>query len=82
MIGSSRVKAFLKRQSSADNATDGNFGTTKKTVESSATSNNNDFVVIDKENSNGGGGAADNNIQSNDDELFLRLRSEAVQVVE
>lgn len=80
MIKSSLVmKAFMNRSSSSSG--DSGSGTTKKTVEtsSSITSNNNDYAVVDTSN---GGRAAAVEAECSNDELFLRLRSEALQVVE
>ena len=65
------IKAFMKRSSTSD--VDSFSGTTKNTIES----NNNDFVVVDT--NNGGEAALEDEC---DDELFLRLRREALQVAE
>lgn len=78
-MNSSRViKAFITKRSAGNSGGGGNgIGITKKVVETSATSSNNDYVVVDKQSSNGRA----MEVQSSD-ELFLRLRSEALQVVE
>lgn len=74
-------KQYAKGEDPSSSSGDSGSGTTKKTVEttsSSTTSNhNNDYVVVDTSN----GGAATMEEECND-ELFLRLRSEALQVVE
>ena len=66
------IKAFMKRSSTSD--VDSSSGTTKNTIE---TNNNSDFVVVDS--TNGGDTALE---EECDDELFLRLRREALQVAE
>ena len=71
-----KVKAFLKGQSSSSSGSGGSD------VESSvATSNNNKngFVVIDKQNGNSR--TSNEELIESTDELFLQLRSEAIQVV-
>ena len=65
------IKAFTKRTSSDVDGS--SFRTTKNAIET----NNNDYVVVD---TNNGGGAAIE--EECDDELFLRLRREALQVAE
>ncbi len=64
---SSLVKAFTKRSTSSS---DGSDGTTKKAFE---TTNTNEYVVVDGESAVK---------EECDDELFLRLRSEALEVAE
>ncbi len=69
---SSFMKTFMKRSTAS--SSDGSVGTTKKTFET----NNNEYVVIDTHNGGGGVGLK----EEYDDELFLRLRREALQVAE
>eukprot|EP00984_Skeletonema_dohrnii_P026465 scaffold15831_cov78-Skeletonema_dohrnii-CCMP3373.AAC.2 len=64
------LRALMKQRSASS---DGSSGTTKKTVET-----NNDYVVVDT--SNGGGAAMME--EDRGDELFLRLRREALEVAE
>ena len=73
-----KVKAFLKGQSSSGSSSGGSD------VESSvATSNNNKngFVVVDKQNGNSVVTTNNEEMIESTDELFLQLRSEAIQVV-
>ena len=67
------IKAAFMKRSSPTSDVDSSSGTTKNTIES----NNNDFVVVDT--NNGGEAALEDEC---DDELFLRLRREALQVAE
>eukprot|EP00574_Skeletonema_japonicum_P009275 CAMPEP_0201722784 /NCGR_PEP_ID=MMETSP0593-20130828/7022_1 /ASSEMBLY_ACC=CAM_ASM_000672 /TAXON_ID=267983 /ORGANISM="Skeletonema japonicum, Strain CCMP2506" /LENGTH=629 /DNA_ID=CAMNT_0048213771 /DNA_START=1 /DNA_END=1890 /DNA_ORIENTATION=+ len=70
---SSFIKTFMKRSTAS--SSDGSVGTTKKTFETN--NNTNEYVVVDTHN--GGGVGVEKEC---DDELFLRLRREALQVAE
>lgn len=72
-----KVKAFLKGQSSSS----GSGGPDVESSTATANNNKNGFVVIDTQNGNSVGNTNNEEMIESTDELFLQLRSEAIQVV-